>query len=416
MSTRDFEFNVGIIGLGYVGLPLACLFSKKYKTIGYDIKPQKVEELKELKTPEKNTLARAFANGLAVTSDINDIKDCNVYIIAVPTPVNESNVPDTSCIDNATKAVGKLLKNDDIVIYESTVYPGLTEEVCAPMLQKVSGLEYNRDFFVGFSPERINPGDKIHTIENITKVTSGSTPEAAEIIDSLYNSVLTNGTYKAPDIRTAEASKIMENCQRDVTIAFFNEFERIFEKMGIRLSEVTKAAATKWNFMPASPGLVGGHCIAVDPYYMIAKAKEEGIMPSLLATAREVNETMSEWLVEKVRTSAERRKLKPEDTKLLILGFSFKPDSDDIRNTKVANLYTELRSMGYAIKIYDPLVNADKVEKEYGITVTADKAVLDEKYNAVVIGTRHKIFDRIDKRTILADNGFVCDVEGVYKE
>lgn len=416
MSTRHFEFNVGIIGLGYVGLPLACLFSKKYKTVGYDISRQKIEDLKELKTPEKNKLAKAFANGLAITSDTNDIKDCNVYIIAVPTPVNGNNVPDTSCIDNATKTVGKLLKKDDIVIYESTVYPGLTEDVCAPTLQQVSGLQYNRDFFVGFSPERINPGDKVHTIENITKVTSGSTPEAAEIIDSLYNSVLTNGTYKAPDIRTAEASKIMENCQRDVIIAFFNEFERIFEKMGIRLSEVTKAAATKWNFMPASPGLVGGHCIAVDPYYMIAKAKEEGIMPSLLATAREVNETMSKWLVEKVRVNAERRKLKPADTKLLILGFSFKPDSDDIRNTKVANVYTQLKSMGYSIEIYDPLVNTEKVEKEYGISVSHDKAVLDEKYNAIVIGTRHKIFDNIDKRAILTGNGFVCDVEGVYKE
>ncbi len=416
MSTRHFEFKVGIIGLGYVGLPLACLFSKKYKTIGYDINPAKTEGLKAMNTPERKRLTKAFENGLTITSDIDDIKDCNVYIIAVPTPVNESNVPDTSCIDNATKAVGKLLKKDDIVIYESTVYPGLTEEVCAPLLQQVSGLKYNIDFFVGFSPERINPGDKVHTIENITKVTSGSTPEAAGIIDSLYNSVLTNGTYKAPDIRTAEASKIMENCQRDVVIAFFNEFERIFEKMGIRLSEVTKAAATKWNFMPASPGLVGGHCIAVDPYYMIAKAKEEGIMPSLLATAREVNENMSKWLVEKVRVNAKRRKLKPEETKLLILGFSFKPDSDDIRNTKVANLYAQLKSLGYQITIYDPLVDTAKVEREYGIVVTDDKAALNEKYNAVVIGTRHRIFDSIDKKTVLTDKGFVCDVEGVYKE
>lgn len=416
MRTTHFEFNVGIVGLGYVGLPLACLFAKKYKTIGYDIKPSKIEELEKLDTPDKKILAKALSQGLTLTSNIQDIKDCNVYIIAVPTPVHDDNVPDTSCVCNATKAVGKMLKKDDIVIYESTVYPGLTEGVCAPLLQEVSGLKYNQDFFVGFSPERINPGDKEHTIENITKVTSGSTPEVAEIIDNLYNSVLTHGTYKAPDIRTAEASKIMENCQRDVLIAFFNEFERIFDKMGIKLNEVTKAAATKWNFLPASPGLVGGHCIAVDPYYMIAKAREEGIMPSLLATAREVNETMSSWLAEKIRQNAERRNFKPEDTKLLILGFSFKPDSDDIRNTKVADLYNKLKSMGYAITIYDPHVNTEKVEKEYGIQVTCDADVLKDKYNAVVIGTRHKIFSKLNKKELLCDNGFICGVEGLYSD
>ena len=416
MEARQFEFNVGIIGLGYVGLPLACLFAKKYNTVGYDINPAKIKDLENLNTSDKKILSKALSQGLTLTSDIKDIKNCNIYIIAVPTPVSNDNMPDVSCVHSATKEVAGILKKGDIVIYESTVYPGLTEEVCAPMLQKISGLIYNEDFYVGFSPERINPGDTVHTIENITKVTSGSTPEAAEIIDNLYNSVLTHGTYKAPDMRTAEASKIMENCQRDVQIAFFNEFERIFDKMGIKLSEVTKAAATKWNFIPAYPGLVGGHCIAVDPYYMIAKAKEEGIAPSLLATARTVNETMSQWLANKIKTNASRRNFKPEETKLLILGFSFKPDSDDIRNTKVADLYKELCGMGFKTLIYDPIVNTEEVKKDYNITVENDINALGDEFDIVVIGTRHKIFDRLDKKAMLSKNGFVCGMEGVYNK
>lgn len=416
MEARQFEFNVGIIGLGYVGLPLACLFAKKYNTVGYDINPTKIKDLENLNTSDKKILSKALSQGLTLTSDIKDIKNCNIYIIAVPTPVSNDNMPDVSCVHSATKEVAGILKKGDIVIYESTVYPGLTEEVCAPMLQKISGLIYNEDFYVGFSPERINPGDTVHTIENITKVTSGSTPEAAEIIDNLYNSVLTHGTYKAPDMRTAEASKIMENCQRDVQIAFFNEFERIFDKMGIKLSEVTKAAATKWNFIPAYPGLVGGHCIAVDPYYMIAKAKEEGIAPSLLATARTVNETMSQWLANKIKTNASRRNFKPEETKLLILGFSFKPDSDDIRNTKVADLYKELCGMGFKTLIYDPIVNTEEVKKDYNITVENNINALGDEFDIVVIGTRHKIFDRLDKRAMLSKNGFVCGMEGVYNK
>lgn len=416
MEARQFEFNVGIIGLGYVGLPLACLFAKKYNTVGYDINPAKIKDLENLNTSDKKILSKALSQGLTLTSDIKDIKNCNIYIIAVPTPVSNDNMPDVSCVHSATKEVAGILKKGDIVIYESTVYPGLTEEVCAPMLQKISGLIYNEDFYVGFSPERINPGDTVHTIENITKVTSGSTPEAAEIIDNLYNSVLTHGTYKAPDMRTAEASKIMENCQRDVQIAFFNEFERIFDKMGIKLSEVTKAAATKWNFIPAYPGLVGGHCIAVDPYYMIAKAKEEGIAPSLLATARTVNETMSQWLANKIKANASRRNFKPEETKLLILGFSFKPDSDDIRNTKVADLYKELCDMGFKTLIYDPIVNTEEVKKDYNITVENDINALGDEFDIVVIGTKHKIFDRLDKRAMLSKNGFVCGMEGVYNK
>lgn len=416
MRKPHYEFKVGVVGLGYVGMPLACLFSKKYDTIGYDINPNKIAMLENVKISEDKTLARALAQGLRLTSNIADLKDCNVYIIAVPTPVHENNKPDTSCVCNATRAIANLLKEGDIVIYESTVYPGLTEEVCAPMLEKNSGLKYNHDFFVGFSPERINPGDKVHTIENITKVTSGSTPEIAEIIDSLYNSVLTNGTYKAPNIRTAEACKIMENCQRDVQIAFFNEFQRIFDKMGIDLEEVTKAASTKWNFVPATPGLVGGHCIAVDPYYMIEKAREAGVNPSLLATARNVNETMSQWLADKIKVAADQRKMDPTMTNVLILGFSFKPDSDDIRNTKVADLYHHLVKMGYPVTIYDPLVDVNKVEQEYHIHVTGEQRVLVNRYDVVVVGTRHSLFKSIDVKHLLTDKGFVCDIDGIHAD
>lgn len=414
MKKQHEEFKVGVVGLGYVGMPLACLFAKKYDTIGYDIKSCKVEKLVNVRISDDKTLARALAQGLRLTSDISDLKDCNVYIIAVPTPVHDDHKPDTSCVCNATTAIARLLKEGDIVIYESTVYPGLTEEVCAPLLEKVSGLKYNRDFFVGFSPERINPGDIVHTIENITKVTSGSTPEVAEVIDSLYNSVLTNGTYKAPDIRTAEACKIMENCQRDVLIAFFNEFRRIFDKMNIDVSEVTRAAATKWNFIPAKPGLVGGHCIAVDPYYMIAKAKESGITPSLLATAREVNEDMSRWLADKIKAHTERRGMDFATTRVLILGFSFKPNSDDIRNTKVADLYRHLVGMGYPVTVYDPLVDVRKVEREYNISVTAAPDALASRYDVVVIGTRHKVFSTINFCELTTEKGVVCDINGIH--
>ncbi len=414
MNKQHEEFKVGVVGLGYVGLPLACLYAKKYDTIGYDINRNKVERLVNVRISGDKTLARALAQGLRLTSDISELKDCNVYIVAVPTPVHEDHKPDTSCVCDATTAIARLLKEGDIVIYESTVYPGLTEEVCAPLLEKVSGLKYNRDFFIGFSPERINPGDTVHTIENITKVTSGSTPEVAEIIDSLYNSVLTNGTYKAPDIRTAEACKIMENCQRDVLIAFFNEFRRIFDKMGIDVSEVTRAAATKWNFIQATPGLVGGHCIAVDPYYMIAKAKESGITPSLLATAREVNEGMSHWLADKIKEHTERRGMDLATTRVLILGFSFKPNSDDIRNTKVADLYRHLAGMGYPVTVYDPLVDVNKIEREYGIRVTASPDVIDSRYDVVVIGACHNVFDSIDFGKLTTDKGVVCDINGIH--
>ena len=276
-------------------------------------------------------------------------------------------------------------------------------------------MKLNQSFFVGFSPERINPGDTVHTIENIVKVTSGSTPEAAAIIDSLYASVLTHGTYKAKSIRIAEACKLMENCQRDVQIAFFNEMEKIFDKMNINIEDVTAAASTKWNFVPATPGLVGGHCIAVDPYYLINKAQEVDVVPSLLSTAREVNEQMAVWMAGKIKNASESRKFKAPETNVLILGFSFKPDSDDIRNTKVADLYINLVGAGYKTTLYDPLVDVEEVKEEYNIKVTDDPKVLEKEYQIVVIGTHHKVFDSIDMNKLITDKGFMCDIYGIHK-
>lgn len=415
MNNKSFEFKIGVIGLGYVGTPLACLFSKKYDTWGYDINAAKVAKLARKQGAEGRMLSKALERGLKLTCDISDLKGCNVYIIAVPTPVNKSNKPDISCVRNATTAVGKILKPGDIVVYESTVYPGLTEEVCAPLLASTSGLKLNDNFFVGFSPERINPGDTVHTIENIVKVTSGSTPEAAEIIDNLYSSVLTHGTHKAKSIKIAEACKLMENCQRDVQIAFFNEMEKIFDKMNISIKDVTEAASTKWNFVPAIPGLVGGHCIAVDPYYLINKAQEVDVVPSLLSTAREVNEQMAVWMAGKIKSACDFRKFKAPETKVLILGFSFKPDSDDIRNTKVADLYINLVGTGYKTTLYDPLVDKEEVKNEYGIHVEDDAKVLDKVYDIVVIDTHHKIFDNINMNKLLSAKGFMCDIYGVHK-
>ena len=415
MINKSFEFKVGIIGLGYVGTPLACLFSKKYDTWGYDINANKVAKLANGLMTNDKQISKALEHGLKLTSNIDDLKTCNVYIIAVPTPVNKSNKPDISCVRNATITVGGILKEGDIVVYESTVYPGLTEEVCAPLLAATSGLKLNQSFYVGFSPERINPGDTVHTIENIVKVTSGSTPEAAEIIDNLYASVLTHGTHKAQSIRVAEACKLMENCQRDVQIAFFNEMQKIFDKMNISIEEVTAAASTKWNFVPATPGLVGGHCIAVDPYYLINKAQEVDVVPSLLSTAREVNEQMAVWMAGKIKSASESRKFVAPETNVLILGFSFKPNSDDIRNTKVADLYINLVGAGYKTTLYDPLVDIEEVKKEYSIKVTNDPTVLDKKYQIVVIGTHHKIFDNINMNKIITDKGFLCDIYGIHK-
>lgn len=414
------ETKIGILGMGYVGLPLACLFAERYKTIGYDINQVKIAHLlKYGNDAEESTDCRVgdvLAKGLlTLTTETALLKDCDVYIVAVPTPVSKNNEPNINFVLNATRTVGEVLSKDNIVIYESTVYPGLTEEVCAPLLEQVSGMKYNQDFYVGFSPERINPGDQKHTVEKIMKVTSGSTPEAAEIIDNLYGSVLVNGTFKARSIKVAEACKIMENCERDVLIAFFNECRMIFDKMGIDIRDVSQAAATKWNFVTAQPGLVGGHCIAVDPYYIISKAREVGCDSVLLSSARQVNEETPHWLARDIDEAFAKKGIRPSSAKVLILGFAFKPDCADIRNSKVGVLVNDMNRKGYHLTVYDPLVDAEAVLRDYGVTITNDSSVLSASYQAVVVGTNHSEFRNMDKSKLVRGNGFVCDIYSIQE-
>lgn len=420
MLSLNKETKIGILGMGYVGLPLACLFAEKYTTVGYDINQVKIARLisggNEAEESADCHVRDALAKGLlTLTADVSLLEDCDVYIVAVPTPVSKSNEPNIGFVLNATRTVGELLGRDNVVIYESTVYPGLTEDVCVPLLEQVSGLEYNKDFYVGFSPERINPGDKCHTVDKILKVTSGSTPEAADMIDRLYGSVLENGTFKAKSIKVAEACKIMENCERDVLIAFFNECRMIFDKMGIDIRDVTAAAATKWNFVTARPGLVGGHCIAVDPYYLISKAHEIGSDSVLLSSARQVNEETPHWMARDIDKAIVGSGVQPSTAKVLVLGFAFKPDCADIRNSKVGVLVNDLNRKGYHLTVYDPFVDTEAVLRDYGVRVTADPAVLSSSYQAVVIGTAHSVFKKMDKRKFLKGHGFVCDIYGVQE-
>lgn len=419
MLNINDDIKIGVIGLGYVGLPLACLFANNYHTVGYDINKQKVADLQQGNNTEdpsvNEQLGLALQGKLTITTDSSKLKSCNLYVVAVPTPVNKDNEPNIGYLLNATRSVGALLSKGNVVVYESTVYPGLTEDVCAPLLETTSKLKLNKDFYVGFSPERINPSDPLHTVENIRKVTSGSTPEAAEFIDQIYNSVLKNGTFKAKSIRIAEACKIMENCQRDVLIAFFNEFRMVFNNMGIDVNDVSQAASTKWNFIEAKPGLVGGHCIAVDPYYMISKSQQVGIVPQLLQTARKINEGMAHWLADNVEQWFTERNLRKVQGRILILGFSFKPDCSDIRNTKVADLYNDLNRRGFHASVYDPLVNTDEVMEKYGIHVCSDPSPLNGKYQAVVIGTHHTAFSKLNFDKLIEKNGFVCDINGLVK-
>lgn len=396
------QTRVAIVGLGYVGMPLARLFAKHYDTIGYDCNAAKTRAGEAL--PERLTL----------TSDKKDIEGCDVYIVAVPTPVGKDNEPDLSCVTSATRTVGQRMAKGAVVVYESTVYPGLTEEVCAPLLEATSHLTYNKDFFVGFSPERVNPGDSKHTVENIVKVTSGSTPEAADYIDQLYRSVLNHGTVKAKNIRTAEASKIMENCQRDVMIAFFNEMRMTFDKMDIDIRDVTEAASTKWNFISMKPGLVGGHCIAVDPYYLISHARESGVAMPLLSAARADNEEMPHWLARQIIERMEGKSRQSEPIRTLVLGFAFKPDCDDVRNTKAASLVDDLRQASHDLTIYDPIANAAAAKAQYGVEIETSPTILTpHTYDVVVTCTAHKAFQNIDKRELLRDGGIVGDIYGI---
>ena len=407
--------RICVIGLGYVGLPLARLFSTRYFTIGYDLNENRVHELnnghdRTMEVPDE-LLKSALDNGFRCSSKIDDIKNCNIYIVAVPTPVDENNRPDLKPLWGASETEVNVISKCDIVIYESTVYPGVTEEECIPVIEKVSGLKYNVDFFAGYSPERINPGDKEHTVEKIRKVTSGSTPEVAEIVDNLYNSVLVNGTHKAPSIRVAEASKIIENTQRDVNIALMNELAKIFNAMGIDTQDVIDAASSKWNFIKLKPGLVGGHCISVDPYYLIQKAQVYGVLPRVMYNARRLNDGMGAYVANQAIKLMNKKGVIVKDSRALILGVTFKENCPDIRNTKVVDIYHTLSEYTQNITIYDPWADSEKVKHEYGITV--ENVLPDGKYDLVILAVAHSQFKEINIKEHTSTNSVIYDVKGV---
>jgi UDP-N-acetyl-D-galactosamine dehydrogenase len=412
------KHTIAVIGLGYVGLPLARLFSTKYKTIGFDINSTRVAGLMEghddTLEVDDHLLQEALRGGLTCSSQIEDIRNCNIYIIAVPTPVDHNNRPDLTPLLGASSTVAKVISKGDIVIYESTVYPGVTEEECIPIIEKESGLKYNQDFYAGYSPERINPGDKEHTVEKITKVTSGSTPEIADIVDALYNSVLLNGTHKASSIRVAEASKIIENAQRDVNIAFMNELAKIFNAMNIDTHDVIEAASSKWNFIKLKPGLVGGHCISVDPYYLIQKAQVYGILPRVMSNARRLNDGMGEYVAHQVIKLMNKKGIMVKDAHILILGITFKENCPDIRNTKVVDIYATLKEYTPNITVYDPLANKEDIKEEYGIAIRNDKPdELKGKFDTVILAVGHHEFKELSLRSYLKPSGVLYDVKGI---
>ena len=415
------KFKIGVIGLGYVGFPLACLFAKKYPVIGYDINKRSIEDINagvdSTNEVTADALQSALANGMVCTYQLDDLRKCNVYVVAIPTPVDDFYNPELLPLKNASETVGKVLKKGDYVIYESTVYPGVTEEICAPILEGVSGLKLNEDFYLGYSPERINPGDRVHTVENITKITSGSTPEAAEVIDNLYNSVLLKGTHRAPTIKVAEAAKILENTQRDVNIAFMNEIAIVFNALGIDTTDVLKAAGTKWNFLNFSPGLVGGHCISVDPYYLIQRATSRGVVPRIMMEARRLNNTMGNYIAERVVRCLNLHNVSAYNAKVLLLGFTFKENCPDIRNTKVVDVYNSLKAYTSDICIYDPWVSKEAAKHEYGMDITTDERDLERgQYDAVIYCVKHDCFESIDMKTLRKSSGVFYDVKGVLEK
>lgn len=412
--------KIAVIGLGYVGLPLARLFSTKYPTVGFDMNQSRVDSLMAghdatLEVSDELLQEAISKNGFICTTDLDKIKDCNFYVVAVPTPVDHNNRPDLKPLWGASETVGKVISRGDIVVYESTVYPGVTEEECLPVVERVSGLKFNIDFFAGYSPERINPGDKEHTVEKIKKVTSGSTPEIADLVDNVYNSVLVNGTHKAPSIKVAEASKIIENSQRDVNIAFMNELAKIFNAMGIDTNDVIEAASSKWNFIKLKPGLVGGHCISVDPYYLIQKAQVYGVLPRVMSAARRLNDGMGDYVANQVIKLMNKKGVLVKDAKILLLGITFKENCPDIRNTKIVDIYSTLHEYTSNITVYDPWANVDKVKYEYNIELTNSKLEdLKGQFDAVILGVAHAEFNQLDVRGLLAsENGVVYDVKGV---
>ncbi len=396
------ELKIAIIGLGYVGLPLAVEFGKKVPVVGFDIHQKRIDELTSGHdhTLEVSPEELAQASQLSYTANLEDLKDCNFFIVTVPTPIDEFKQPDLTPLVKASTSIGQVLNAGDIVVYESTVYPGATEEVCIPVLEKVSGLIFNQDFYAGYSPERINPGDKLHRVSNILKVTSGSTPEVAEFVDQVYKLVIEAGTHKAESIKVAEAAKVIENTQRDVNIALINELALIFNKMGIDTESVLKAAGTKWNFLPFRPGLVGGHCIGVDPYYLTYKAQAIGYHPEIILAGRRLNDAMGAYVVTQLVKSMIKKKIQVEGAKVLVLGLSFKENCPDIRNTKIIDIVKELQEYHIDVDIYDPWVNADEAEHEYGIRTT--DALQNGIYDAVILAVAHEQFVALGAEKIRA--------------
>ena len=410
------DYKICVIGLGYVGLPLARLFSTKFETVGFDMNQARVDALmaghdSTLEVSDQLLRDAIENHGFKCTADIEEIRACNFYIVAVPTPVDDNLRPDLRPLLGASETVGKVISKGDIVVYESTVYPGVTEEECLPVVERVSGLKFNEDFFAGYSPERINPGDKEHTVEKIIKVTSGSTPEVADIVDAVYNEVLVNGTHKAPSIKVAEASKIIENSQRDVNIAFMNELAKIFNAMGIDTRDVIEAASSKWNFIKMSPGLVGGHCISVDPYYLIQKAQVYGVLPRVMFSARRLNDGMGAYVAEQTVKCMNRKGVMVKDARILILGVTFKENCPDTRNTKVIDIYHTLQEYTDNITVYDPWADAAAVKREYGIDIVGEFPV--GKYDALILAVAHETFKTLDIKSLLTENGVVYDVKGV---
>jgi UDP-N-acetyl-D-galactosamine dehydrogenase len=408
------ETKICVIGLGYVGLPLARLFSTKYKTIGFDVNQKRCDALMEghdatLEVSDDLLQDAIKNNGFLCTNDINKIRDCNFYVVAVPTPVDRNNNPDLSPLYNASTIVGKVISKGDVVVYESTVYPGVTEDECLPVVESVSGMKFNLDFYAGYSPERINPGDKYHTVEQIKKVTSGSTPEIGLYIDEVYSSVITAGTHLAPTIRVAEAAKVIENSQRDINIAFVNELSHIFTKMGIDTSDVLEAAATKWNFLPFRPGLVGGHCIGVDPYYLAQCAQRYGHNPEIILAGRRMNDGMGEYVATETIKHMLKKGIQVLNSKILILGFTFKENCPDVRNTKVIDIYRTLKEYQANVTIYDPWANPSIAKHEYDVDIINELPA--QKFDAAIVAVAHKNFEGLDVVSLLKEEHVVFDVK-----
>jgi UDP-N-acetyl-D-galactosamine dehydrogenase len=414
--------TIAVIGLGYVGLPLARLFATKYKVIGFDINLQRINELNngidvthEISTELLKSVLidnmGARDLGLHITNDIEVLKSADIFIITVPTPVDKSNNPDLTPLYKASETVGKVLKKGDIVVYESTVYPGVTEEECIPVLERVSGLKFNTDFYAGYSPERINPGDKEHTVEKILKVTSGSTPEIAKRVDDLYSSVIIAGTYLASSIKVAEAAKVIENSQRDINIAFVNELSKIFNVLGIDTHEVLKAAGTKWNFLPFKPGLVGGHCIGVDPYYLAQKAQAHGYLPEIILAGRKLNDSMGEFVASQLVKQMVKRKIDVQNSNVLVLGFTFKENCPDVRNTKVESVVRSLESFGVSVDIYDPHADKGEVKHEYDLEI--NNTMPNKKYDGLILAVAHSDFTALELSNYKKEQSVVYDIKGI---